>query len=107
MEAGASRSQADFGDEDASELAFDRLSRAELSAIEQDLVLSAVMGNAALAACLGGTAPVLEKDPLAVSLPPPAVFLSGIVVEGLRGIGERAELGLIPGPGLTLVVGRN
>ncbi|WP_370323784.1 AAA family ATPase [Euzebya sp.] len=35
------------------------------------------------------------------------VFLAGIAVEGFRGIGPRRELPLTPGPGLTLVVGRN
>jgi energy-coupling factor transporter ATP-binding protein EcfA2 len=34
-------------------------------------------------------------------------FLSAIEVEGFRGIGPRARLDLEPGPGLTLVVGRN
>ena len=38
---------------------------------------------------------------------PVPVWLSGISVEGFRGIGPRAELRLDPGPGLTLVVGRN
>jgi len=33
--------------------------------------------------------------------------MTQIAVEGLRGIGQRAELGMSPGPGLTLVVGRN
>lgn len=107
MGADSRRSEADFGDEDAAELVLDRLSRADLPTIEQDLVLSAVMGAEALAACLGGTAPVLEKDASVDAFSPPAVFLSGIAVEGLRGIGARAELGLTPGPGLTLVVGRN
>jgi ABC-type Mn2+/Zn2+ transport system ATPase subunit len=41
------------------------------------------------------------------SASPPAVFLSEIAVEGFRGVGSRARLGLRPGPGLTLVVGRN
>lgn len=35
------------------------------------------------------------------------VFLSSIAVQGFRGIGPRCTLALTPGPGLTLVVGRN
>lgn len=35
------------------------------------------------------------------------VFLNGITVQGFRGIGPRRLLDLDPGPGLTLVVGRN
>ncbi|WP_245545941.1 AAA family ATPase [Nocardia higoensis] len=35
------------------------------------------------------------------------VFLRAIRVRGFRGIGAQAELALRPGPGLTLVVGRN
>lgn len=35
------------------------------------------------------------------------VFLNSIAVQGFRGIGPRCTLALKPGPGLTLVVGRN
>ncbi|HSK95023.1 MAG TPA: AAA family ATPase, partial [Euzebyales bacterium] len=38
---------------------------------------------------------------------PPGAYLGDITVEGFRGIGERGTLPLSPGPGLTLVVGRN
>jgi energy-coupling factor transporter ATP-binding protein EcfA2 len=34
-------------------------------------------------------------------------YLTGITVEGFRGIGERRTLELRPGPGLTVVIGRN
>ena len=48
----------------------------------------------------------------AISAPAPApspriAFLQSITVEGFRGIGPKATLDLTPGPGLTLVVGRN
>jgi energy-coupling factor transporter ATP-binding protein EcfA2 len=36
-----------------------------------------------------------------------AVYLTGIEVEGFRGIGPPATLSIDPGPGLTLVMGRN
>ncbi len=35
------------------------------------------------------------------------VFLESVVVEGFRGIGPALSLKLAPGPGLTLIVGRN
>ena len=38
---------------------------------------------------------------------PRIAFLRSITVEGFRGIGQKATLDLTPGPGLTLVVGRN
>jgi predicted ATPase len=38
---------------------------------------------------------------------PIGAYVTSITVEGFRGIGARASLGLVPGPGLTLVVGRN
>lgn len=37
----------------------------------------------------------------------PAIFLNQITVEGFRGAGPEAKLDIEPGPGLTLVVGRN
>ena len=37
----------------------------------------------------------------------PRCYLETVAVEGFRGIGPRTELRLVPGPGLTLVVGRN
>ena len=39
--------------------------------------------------------------------PPRVAFLRSVTIEGFRGIGEKATLDLTPGPGLTLVVGRN
>ena len=38
---------------------------------------------------------------------PSGAFLQSIAVEGFRGIGPARTLELRPGPGLTLVVGRN
>jgi len=42
-----------------------------------------------------------------VAAAPRIAFLRTITVEGFRGIGPKATLDLTPGPGLTLVVGRN
>ncbi len=41
------------------------------------------------------------------SIEPPGVYLGAITVAGFRGIGPATTLPLQPGPGLTLVVGRN
>lgn len=73
-----------------------------------ELVLGALLGDVELASCLGGTAPP-RPDP---NVDPPDVepahaYLGSITVEGFRGIGPRTELALHPGPGVTLVVGRN
>ncbi|GAA1554628.1 ATP-binding protein [Kribbella sancticallisti] len=38
---------------------------------------------------------------------PVGAFLTSITVTGFRGIGEKAKLSLQPGPGLTVVAGRN
>jgi ABC-type Mn2+/Zn2+ transport system ATPase subunit len=74
-----------------------------------DLIIAAFDGSGAVDATLSG-----DLEPAAkagarrgVSSPPPAVYLTGIEVEGFRGIGPTTTLAIDPGPGLTLVVGRN
>ncbi len=49
----------------------------------------------------------LGKPPAGPPAKPRIAFLKAIAVEGFRGIGPKATLDLTPGPGLTLVVGRN
>ena len=39
--------------------------------------------------------------------PPLGAYLRSVTVTGFRGIGPSATLTVVPGPGLTLVVGRN
>jgi recombinational DNA repair ATPase RecF len=71
------------------------------------LVLAAVEGRDALEAELRGGAPSPREG---AGREAPAVvgaFLRSIAVEGFRGIGPAQALELRPGPGLTLVVGRN
>ncbi len=73
-----------------------------------DLVLAACDGSEALDAALGGAA--VERPDVAAALDDaaaPGAYLAGIEVAGFRGIGPPARLVLEPGPGLTLVVGRN
>jgi recombinational DNA repair ATPase RecF len=72
------------------------------------LVLGALDGREGLDGQLGGTGS--SPSPPAAAPPPPAsagTFLRSVVVEGFRGIGPAQTLELRPGPGLTLVVGRN
>jgi recombinational DNA repair ATPase RecF len=71
------------------------------------LVLAALSGRDGLEAALSGgpaaSAPLDSQAPPA----PAGAFLRSVVVEGFRGIGPAQKLELAPGPGLTLVVGRN
>jgi recombinational DNA repair ATPase RecF len=73
------------------------------------LVLAALDGPDSLHAALARDAPAprprgkRDSDKTAV----PGTYLRSITVEGFRGIGPRTVLELAPGPGLTLVVGRN
>jgi recombinational DNA repair ATPase RecF len=88
------------------------------------LVLAALEGDAALEPLLHAAdesatreetqAPARDARRAAAATPTdtsasPAIgaFLHSISVEGFRGIGPRATLEFPPGPGLTLVVGRN
>ncbi len=84
-----------------------RLVAEGMEPVTRALVLAAVAGPSSLRQALegepGGSPPEIPH------LQQPAVhaYLQSISVEGFRGIGPRATLSLEPGPGLTLVVGRN
>jgi DNA repair exonuclease SbcCD ATPase subunit len=78
------------------------------------LVLAALEGPQALAAYLDASAtPHRPETPSHAATTgtaanePLGAYLKSITVEGFRGIGQRKTLDLPPGPGLTLVVGRN
>jgi ABC-type Mn2+/Zn2+ transport system ATPase subunit len=78
------------------------------------LALAACEGPDALAAALAGDAAPFRAraaTPIdgakATAVDPPGAYLSSISVQGFRGIATEASLPLTPGPGLTLVVGRN
>jgi hypothetical protein len=72
------------------------------------LVLGALDGRDALEAHLAGRS-AAPRASAAAAAPPPlgGAFLRAIEVEGFRGVGRAQTLELAPGPGLTLVVGRN
>ena len=72
------------------------------------LVLAALDGDPALGVALGRSDdPIDDGSPADDSSPTASSYLASITVEGFRGIGEPATLALHPGPGLTVVAGRN
>lgn len=81
---------------------------AGLDELTRDVVIAACRGDDELAGALRGetSGPTREARTRSASVRKPA-YLQNITVEGFRGIGPRASLEITPGPGLTLVVGRN
>jgi predicted ATPase len=85
-----------------------RLDGSGLASRPAEMVLAALLGDEELSAVLTGSGP-----PGPAQAPPPAgaapagLYLKSVVVEGFRGIGPQAALRLQPGPGLTIVAGRN
>ena len=89
----------------------ERLAQSPLDPTARRWVLAAIHGDDALAACLRGEQVDL---PLPSSGPAPAqprhlrhCYLRRVRVQGFRGIGRAATLEFPPGPGLTVIVGRN
>lgn len=74
-----------------------------------DLILAAFQGTAFVDATLRGEdgSASASATHIAKAATPAAVYLTSIEVEGFRGIGPPSTLQIDPGPGLTLVVGRN
>jgi hypothetical protein len=92
------------------QLIHNRLDAAGANAAWVYYVLAACEGRDALDQQLGGAKPAPRSTRLSTAMPvvePPGAYLRSITVEGFRGIGQRTTLTLKPGPGLTLVVGRN
>ncbi|MEV4481677.1 ATP-binding protein [Micromonospora coxensis] len=89
------------------ELVFDRLAAdPAVPADVADLVLAALSGDDDLTAALAGT-PTRLDPPTAGHAEQRQVWLKSITVAGFRGVGPQRTLDIHPGPGLTLVVGRN
>ena len=87
---------------------FELLDVSQLSDDQQELILAAADGTEELSAYLSGETVPSRDEPEPIEISAPRVsYLEEIAVEGFRGIGERSRLQLQPGPGLTLVVGRN
>lgn len=88
----------------------ERLTRVPLAEAEEVLLLAAMLGADDLASVVGGgpapsRAAVAGGD--APAAPPAGAYLTSVTVEGFRGVGPAATLTLEPGPGLTVVCGRN
>ncbi len=91
-----------------------------LERLTEDAALDATVVTLVDAACRGPAALERELSDLSESVPPPSrrasarppadppgATLSRIEVGGFRGIGPATALDLTPGPGLTLLIGRN
>ncbi len=73
-----------------------------------DLVVAAFQGREAVDATLRGDNLPAPAPSDAAHVPgSAAAYLASVEVEGFRGIGAKASLRVHPGPGLTLVLGRN
>jgi recombinational DNA repair ATPase RecF len=84
-----------------------RLADGDASEAWGGLVLAALEGTARLEAELSGGGPSPQAAEARASSAHTGAFLHSIAVEGFRGIGPAQTLELRPGPGLTLIVGRN
>lgn len=85
-----------------------RLDRVHLAPQPTGLLLAACEGEDSLDAQLSGAArPGREPDHSQDAAEPVGAYLQSVTVSGFRGVGPAATLDIEPGPGLTLVVGRN
>jgi len=71
------------------------------------LVLAACDGRDALDSVLQNAKATAKTDEKTTATTHAGAYLTSLTVEGFRGIGPRQTLTLTPGPGLTIVVGRN
>jgi ABC-type hemin transport system ATPase subunit len=90
-------------------IVFQRLEESPLEEQPTNLLLAAFESQESLSAQLGGQAGQRPSgDRAGVAPPKPAgAYLRSLTVSGFRGIGKPAALSLQPGPGLTVVIGRN
>src|SRR5580704_9320944 len=90
-------------------LVADRLSSHPPAAGAEDLILAAFHDADLVDAVLRGEpgAAAQSEAQVGANETSAAVFLTAIEVEGFRGIGPPTTLAIDPGPGLTLIVGRN
>ena len=89
------------------ERVFDHLVEGGCSDATVDLVLGALEGESTLTAILTGGPPPDRPERATERTDPAGAFLTGLEVEGFRGIGPATQLKLTPGPGLTVISGRN
>ncbi|MBX7266914.1 AAA family ATPase [Micromonospora sp. Llam7] len=89
------------------ELIFDRLAADHVPDDTAELILAALGGADDLAAALDGGKTSLMPGTSTGGGPPARVWLDSVTVAGFRGVGPERTLRISPGPGITLVVGRN
>ncbi|MGY0008062.1 AAA family ATPase [Micromonospora sp. I033] len=89
------------------ELIFDRLAADRVPDDTAEVVLAALSGEADLDAALAGAPTALEPQRPAADEPRERIWLSSVTVAGFRGVGPERTFAIEPGPGLTVVVGRN
>src|SRR5215469_4616530 len=77
-----------------------------LEKLKTDKVPESV-ANLIITAMRGGAALEYEQEPPPPDGEPRLSYLKGITAAGFRGIGPKITLPLQPGPGLTLITGRN
>jgi energy-coupling factor transporter ATP-binding protein EcfA2 len=91
------------------EIVLERLGKSPLAEDPTDLLLAAFESEESLSVQLSGEAAARPSADVAGVAPsaPAGAYLQSLTVSGFREIGEPAALRLQPGPGLTVVVGRN
>jgi hypothetical protein len=97
-------------DDSLLDLVLERLNERPLPDEAAGVLLAACEGEASLAAHLDGESRQdvsHERDRGAAAGEPAGAYLRSVTATGFRGVGPAASLDLEPGPGLTLVVGRN
>ncbi|MGW5672215.1 AAA family ATPase [Micromonospora sp. NPDC003776] len=89
------------------ELIFDRLATDHVPDDTAEVVLAALSSDADLDAALAGEPTALTPQRTTADEPRERIWLSSVTVAGFRGVGPERTLAIEPGPGLTVVVGRN
>jgi len=85
----------------------ERLDQQPLEAEAEALLLASCSGEEALRHALGGKTLERPKPLPETAVQPAVAYLESLEVAGFRGIGPKSILNFCPGPGFTLVVGRN
>ena len=90
------------------DVVLERLDKVPLAEDAASLLLAACDSDASLSALLSGESHgAVERPAARVPIDPAGAYLRSVSVCGFRGVGPCSTLDLTPGPGLTLVVGRN
>ncbi len=94
-------------DDELLEAVLDRLGEHKLGPEAEVLLLAACEGDDQLERALGGERLARSAPVGGTAEEPELAYLASLEVAGFRGIGPASTLRFAPGPGLTLVVGRN